>query len=288
MCDQIASPPHRCLLHITNHTHTHTPNCKAGDDSARIFLLAPKQKPVCFDLVTASSDTHTHTHTHDTRMSAEESSLAAKLQREGYRKVKLVGAGSFGKAWLVQQTVGMNMAQFVLKEIAVRTMDEAERKAAVTEVLVLRQLRHPYIIRYRDAFCSGGTLCICMEFAAGGDLASRIKAQRKHGLFNEGKVLDYFTQLTLALAYLHRKNILHRDLKSQVRHANEKGGCVVLAPSFARTQSHSHTRTLTHTHTHAHSHTCTYARTHAYTHMHTCTHAHIRTHTHGSPRTCTV
>ena len=227
-------------------------------------------------------------------MSAEESSLAAKLQREGYRKVKLVGAGSFGKAWLVQQTVGMNMAQFVLKEIAVRTMDEAERKAAVTEVLVLRQLRHPYIIRYRDAFCSGGTLCICMEFAAGGDLASRIKAQRKHGLFNEGKVLDYFTQLTLALAYLHRKNILHRDLKSQVRHANEKGGCVVLAPSFARTQSHSHTRTLTHSNSHTHTHNQTHTRSHtlthvlAHTHTHNQTHTRSHTHTHIQTHTTTL
>ncbi|EGD78357.1 NEK/NEK1 protein kinase [Salpingoeca rosetta] len=131
----------------------------------------------------------------------------------GYRRVRLVGSGSFGKAWLVQRKT--SLSQYVMKEIAVRLLDEGARKAAVNEVMVLQQLRHPYIVRYRDAFCHNGMLCICMEYAAGGDLSARIAKQRAQGLFPEAKVLDYLTQLTLALAYLHRKNILHRDLKSQ-------------------------------------------------------------------------
>eukprot|EP01147_Barroeca_monosierra_P002395 gene2395-5342_t len=132
-----------------------------------------------------------------------------------YVKVRPVGAGTFGKVWLIHEK-NERQKMFVLKEIAVQLMKAPERRASLNEVRVLRRLRHQYVIGYRDAFCQGGKLCIIMEYAAGGDLAKRIYRQKREGLFQESKILDYFTQLSLALAYIHRKGILHRDLKSSV------------------------------------------------------------------------
>eukprot|EP00049_Salpingoeca_infusionum_P001031 m.44476 g.44476 ORF g.44476 m.44476 type:complete len:555 (+) comp10831_c0_seq1:361-2025(+) len=131
-----------------------------------------------------------------------------------YDLVSLVGAGTFGKAWLARDL--RSSKQCVLKQIVVQQMDGMGRKAAVNEVRVLRKLQHPYIVRYNEAFCEAGVLHICMEYAAGGDLSQRISRQQDSGqLFLESKVKDYFTQLTLALAYIHRQGILHRDLKAQ-------------------------------------------------------------------------
>ena len=54
-----------------------------------------------------------------------------------------------------------------------------------------------------------------MEHCDDGDLFSKIKAQRElKKYFSEEVVLNWFTQICLALKHAHDKKILHRDLKS--------------------------------------------------------------------------
>lgn len=59
------------------------------------------------------------------------------------------------------------------------------------------------------------SLFIVMDFCDGGDLHSRVQAQRGI-LFNEDQILDWFVQITLALKHVHDRKVLHRDIKSQV------------------------------------------------------------------------
>lgn len=61
-----------------------------------------------------------------------------------------------------------------------------------------------------------------MNYCDGGDLHSRIEAQRGI-LFDENQILDWFVQITLALKHVHDRKVLHRDIKSQVEpYAHEK------------------------------------------------------------------
>ena len=53
-----------------------------------------------------------------------------------------------------------------------------------------------------------------MDFADGGDLNMKIKEQNGK-LFPENKILDWFTQVCLAIKHIHDRKILHRDIKSQ-------------------------------------------------------------------------
>ncbi len=57
------------------------------------------------------------------------------------------------------------------------------------------------------------TLHLVMDFAEAGDLQSRIHSQKNY--FPESQILDWFTQICLALKHIHDRKILHRDLKSQ-------------------------------------------------------------------------
>lgn len=60
-----------------------------------------------------------------------------------------------------------------------------------------------------------GSLHIVLDYADGGDLGERIKAAREAGEpLEEIQILDYFVQIAAALAYVHHRNILHRDLKA--------------------------------------------------------------------------
>ena len=70
-----------------------------------------------------------------------------------------------------------------------------------------------------------------MDFANGGDLQGSIKAKykdrEKNGgalqYWDENHVLNWFTQICLALKHVHDRKILHRDLKSQNIFLTDKG-----------------------------------------------------------------
>lgn len=49
-----------------------------------------------------------------------------------------------------------------------------------------------------------------------GDLAEKIKKQKERATyFSEDRILNWFTQICLAVKHVHDRKILHRDLKTQ-------------------------------------------------------------------------
>ena len=57
------------------------------------------------------------------------------------------------------------------------------------------------------------TLNIIWEYADGGNLSEKIRMQNNKP-FSESEILDYFTQICLALKYIHERKVIHRELKS--------------------------------------------------------------------------
>lgn len=138
-----------------------------------------------------------------------------------YRKLQKLGQGGFGAAFLVECRT--SSSKFVVKEVQLRTSDKKAADEARKEAAFLAQLKHPNIVSYVESFTvpprsggGGGTLCIVMEFADGGDLSARIEAAKKGAApLTESEALNYFVQIALALKHVHARRILHRDLKSQ-------------------------------------------------------------------------
>eukprot|EP00929_Paragymnodinium_shiwhaense_P064407 TRINITY_DN3224_c0_g1_i1.p1 TRINITY_DN3224_c0_g1~~TRINITY_DN3224_c0_g1_i1.p1 ORF type:complete len:406 (-),score=80.32 TRINITY_DN3224_c0_g1_i1:87-1304(-) len=138
--------------------------------------------------------------------------VAGLLKRHGYKELKKIGEGSFGKAILVQTEEG---ARLVNKMVDVSQASRKEADDAVKEGKLLSALKHPYIVRYRESFLEEGWLCILMDYCEGGDLSGQIEqAKRARQPIPEGQVLTWLTQALLALKFIHEKHILHRDLKS--------------------------------------------------------------------------
>ncbi|NXL63390.1 NEK2 kinase, partial [Chordeiles acutipennis] len=143
---------------------------------------------------------------------------------EDYEVLLTIGAGSYGKCRKVRRKADGKI--LVWKELEYGSMTEAEKQMLVSEVNLLRELRHPNIVRYYDRIVdrSSTTLYIVMEYCDGGDLASLIARCTKERhvksclhYLEESFVLRVLTQLTLALKECHRRNdggvTVHRDLK---------------------------------------------------------------------------
>lgn len=133
------------------------------------------------------------------------------LDKHGYKQIKQIGEGSFGKALLVENA---DQDKLVVKMVDVSKASRKEMDDAVKEGRVLAGLQHPYVVRYRESFQDRGWLCIIMDYCEGGDLTKKIsEARKKRESIAEEQILKWFTQAILALKYVHDKHILHRDLK---------------------------------------------------------------------------
>jgi len=137
-----------------------------------------------------------------------------------YANLGAIGAGSCGTCDLVRSK--RDGGTYVMKTIDIARCFPAEKRASFQEVKLLQKLRHPNIVAYRDAFVhKHRDLCIVMELCEGGDLHSKIRDRghkmgeplRSEKLMNEDEILDWTVQMSLALHYLHKRKILHRDIK---------------------------------------------------------------------------
>ena len=131
-----------------------------------------------------------------------------------YKIIKALGEGSFGKAYLA--SVDNDEKKYVIKQVLIQGLTDKEKKETLNEAVILKKLDHPNIIKFKEVFIQRKpieALNIVTEYADGGDLEQKIQGQNKKP-FTEAEILDYFTQICLALQHLHKKKIIHRDLKS--------------------------------------------------------------------------
>uniref|UniRef100_A0A3Q3K5S2 Serine/threonine-protein kinase Nek2 n=1 Tax=Monopterus albus TaxID=43700 RepID=A0A3Q3K5S2_MONAL len=138
---------------------------------------------------------------------------------EDYEVLYTIGSGSYGRCQKIKRKSDGKI--LVWKELDYGAMAESEKQMLVSEVNLLRELKHPNIVRYYDRIIdrSNTTLYIVMEYCEGGDLASLISRCIKERRYLEERfILRVMAQLTLALKECHRRSdgratVLHRDLK---------------------------------------------------------------------------
>ena len=133
-----------------------------------------------------------------------------------YKIIKCLGKDSRSKSYLA--SVDNDEKKYIIKQITIQDMTDNEKKETLNEAAILKKLDHPNIIKFKEVFIQRKpveTLNIVTEYADDGDLEQKIKEQ-KNKPFTETEILDYFTQVCLALQYLHKKKIIHRGLKSSI------------------------------------------------------------------------
>merc|ERR1740130_665653 len=78
------------------------------------------------------------------------------------------------------------------------------------EVKLLQGLQHENIVRYLGTRRQHRFLCIFLEYVPGGSISSLLG---EFGPFSEDMIRRYTRQILRGVDYLHRRKILHRDIK---------------------------------------------------------------------------
>lgn len=140
-----------------------------------------------------------------------------------YLLLQTLGEGEFGKVKLgVHKEWGEEVAVKLIKRDKVATdaaplnlddtanKDPAKMTKVEREIQVLKDVRHPNIVRLYEVIESDRYIGIVLEYASGGELFDHILA---HKYLKEEHACRLFAQLISGVSYLHQKKIVHRDLK---------------------------------------------------------------------------
>ena len=138
-----------------------------------------------------------------------------------YEVEECIGKGSFGTVSRIRRKRDGRV--LVWKEVSYGGMCEKEKKLIVSEVNILRELKHPHIVRYYDRIVDqkAATLYIVMEHCEGGDLSRLISRHRRAKQpIPEERIWKWAAQLVCGLKKCHN----HRSGGSSGSSSGSSGG----------------------------------------------------------------
>lgn len=135
-----------------------------------------------------------------------------------YRQIEKLGEGTYGVVYMAQD---VQTAQIVaLKRIRIDSEDEGVPCTALREISLLKELRHPNVVRLYSVLHSSKKLTLVFEYCER-DLKKYLDECQAPP--SPPMVKSLLQQLLLGTAFCHDRQVLHRDLKPQNLLLNKEG-----------------------------------------------------------------
>eukprot|EP01135_Chromosphaera_perkinsii_P001593 Nk52_evm63s207 gene=Nk52_evmTU63s207 len=150
------------------------------------------------------------------RSNSNRSEVIASLE-ERYKVLQNVGKGAFGFVSLAldRETDSLCVVKFIFKEKIFPSawVDTDDGERLPREIVILRSLSHPHIVRLLNYFENDEYFQIVMaKHGPCVDLFDYIEGIES---VPEHVCIHIFRQVLYAIQYLHSKNIVHRDMKDE-------------------------------------------------------------------------
>ncbi|NXI39993.1 CDK3 kinase, partial [Galbula dea] len=158
-----------------------------------------------------------------------------------FRKVGKVGEGTYGVVYKARNKQTGELVAIKKTRLDVET--EGVPSTAIREISLLKELKHPNIVRLLDVVNSQKDLYIVLEYLDQ-DLRKYIDSSQT-GDLPLSSVKSYLSQLLQAVNFCHVHRVIHRDLKPENVLINEAGTIKLADFGLARTFGVA-SRTYTH------------------------------------------
>lgn len=177
----------------------------------------------------------------DEQRSSQHRSRQEHLRSQPHRKeVKFgdyilgqtLGEGEFGKVKMGWKKEGG--VQVAIKLIRKESLagNTTRLPKIYREIAILRELQHPNIVRLHEMVETERHIGIILEYASGGELFDYIL---NHRYLKDNAARRLFAQLVSGVGYLHKKGIVHRDLKLENLLLDRNKNIIITDFGFANT-----------------------------------------------------
>lgn len=152
----------------------------------------------------------------------------------------IIGRGTYGDVHFAKYKGSI----IAVKKLRVQRVSKKRLNAFRDEVSVLCELQHPNVVRFLGACIITPNLCICMEYM------TKTLHQALHMdciEFSEADKAFIIIQIGLGMKYLHAKDVVHCDIKSQnilIEHGNDSP-CVAKLTDFGLSMMKNNADTTT-------------------------------------------
>jgi serine/threonine protein kinase len=156
------------------------------------------------------------------------------LNGDRYIIERKLGEGGFGVTYLAQKASnGQRVVIKTLKDELLSDLNFARyRERFLQEALLLSLCKeHPNIVKIDTYFIDDDFPCIAMEYVAGEDLWKWVE---RRGILSETEALNYIRQVGEAVTFVHKKGLLHRDIKPQNIMVRDNQDAVLIDFGLAR------------------------------------------------------
>jgi len=134
------------------------------------------------------------------------------LSLADFELCRTLGTGSFGRVKLAKcKADGQLYAIKMMKKVDIVRLKQVDH--INDERGILSQLSHPFIVNMRASFKDDRFLYIVMECVSGGELFTHLRNAVR---FTDSQAKFYAAQIACVFDYIHRNNIIHRDLVSAI------------------------------------------------------------------------
>jgi mitogen-activated protein kinase kinase kinase len=145
-----------------------------------------------------------------------------------WMKGAMIGQGSFGSVYLALHAITgelLAVKQVEAPSPGSNNANDTKKKSMIDalkrEISLLRDLQHPNIVQYLGCSNSADYLNIFLEYVPGGSVQTMLNS---YGALREPLVRSFCRQIVTGLAYLHGRDIIHRDIKGANILVDNKGG----------------------------------------------------------------
>ncbi|KRX08105.1 Protein kinase-like domain [Pseudocohnilembus persalinus] len=138
----------------------------------------------------------------------EDHFLGQNLKIQDFLILNVIGHGAYAQVRLAKSVI--NNQIYALKIYDKRMIKDDERiKNINKEIQILQMIKHPNIYDYYGKIENRDSINLILEYMGEQDLQNYLESRSP----TEFQVKRIFFQIAKGLEYLHRKNIVHRDIK---------------------------------------------------------------------------
>ncbi|XP_062550588.1 serine/threonine-protein kinase ULK3 [Armigeres subalbatus] len=137
-----------------------------------------------------------------------------------YQMLEQIGSGSYATVYRAIHKASKEI--YAVKCVTKGSLSKTAVDNIVTEISLLKKLKHVHIVEMKDFFWDDRCIYIVMEYCNGGSLAEYIRQRQK---LSELTCKIFLRQLASALKYMRENEVSHFDLKPQNLLLMKTNGC---------------------------------------------------------------